>query len=142
MRGTGFMVELTSEEYEAAVARGKTRMHGPRAKSAHYDAGRNRVIVRLTTGVEIGFAPRDAQGLQSASAEDLNAIELEAFGLGIHFPRLDVDLYVPALLKGILGSKRWMAARAVTGEAGHAAAQSRRDGNPGRRRRKIISSRG
>ena len=49
MRGTGFMVELTSEEYEAAVARGKTRMHGPRAKSAHYDAGRNRVIVRLTT---------------------------------------------------------------------------------------------
>jgi hypothetical protein len=27
-------------------------------------------------------------------------------GSGIHFPRLDADLYVPALAKGILGSRR------------------------------------
>ena len=86
-------------------------MSGPRAESAHYDAGRNRVIIRLTTGVEIGFAPRDVEGLQQASVADLRAIEVEAFGLGIHFPALDADLYVPALLEGVLGSKRWMAAR-------------------------------
>jgi hypothetical protein len=29
------------------------------------------VIVRLTTGIEIGFAPRDAECLQDASAGDL-----------------------------------------------------------------------
>jgi len=29
-------------------------------------------------------------------------------------PTLDTDLYVPTLLKGILGSKRWMAARLAT----------------------------
>lgn len=85
-------------------------MRGPRAESVHYDAGRNRVVVRLTTGIEMAFVPRRVEGLQHASAADLKTIELEAFGLGIHFPKLDVDLYVPALLKGVLGSKRWMAA--------------------------------
>ena len=105
------MDELNAEEFGAAKARGKARMRGPRAESAHYDAGRNRVVVKLTTGIEIGFAPRDVEGLQHASTEDLKSIEVEAFGLGIHFPTLDADLYVPALLKGVLGSKRWMAAR-------------------------------
>jgi len=105
------MVDLTTEQFEAANARGEARLRGPRAKSAHYDAGRNRVIVRLTTGVEIGFALRDMEGLQHASTDDLKVIEVEAFGLGVHFPRIDADLYVPALLEGVLGSKRWMAAQ-------------------------------
>ena len=105
------MGELTTEQFEAAKKRGEHRMLGPRAASAHFDAGRDRVIVRLTTGVEIGFAPRNAQGLEHASRADLAVIEVEASGLGIHFPRLDADFYVPALLQGILGSKAWMAAR-------------------------------
>jgi hypothetical protein len=105
------MAELTTEQYEAAMARGAARLRGPRAERAHYDAGRDRVIVRLTTGVEIGFAPRDAEGLQHASREGLATIEVEAHGLGIHFPLLDADFYVPALLDGVLGSKSWMAAR-------------------------------
>lgn len=102
------MVDLTTEQFEAARARGEARMLGPRAGSAHYDAGRNRVIVRLTTGVEIGFSPRDVEGLQHARLEDLRTIEVEAFGLGIRFPTLDADLYVPTLLEGVLGSKAWM----------------------------------
>jgi len=105
------MADLTKEEFEAAKARGEARLRGPRAESAHYDAGRNRIIVRLTTGVELGFAPRNVEGLQHASADDLKVIEVEAFGLDIHFPKLDADLYVPALLQGVLGSKRWMAAQ-------------------------------
>ncbi|MBV9747919.1 MAG: DUF2442 domain-containing protein, partial [Acetobacteraceae bacterium] len=105
------MVELTTEQFEAARARGEERLRGPRALSAHYDAGRDRVIVRLTTGVEIGFAPRDAEGLQQATREDLAEVVVQALGLGIRFPRLDADLYVPALLEGVLGSKSWMAAQ-------------------------------
>ena len=49
------------------------------------------------------------EGLQHASVDDLKAIEVEGFSLGIHFPRLDADLYVPALLEGVRGSKRRMA---------------------------------
>ena len=140
------MAEPSAEEFEAAVARGNARMRGPRAASAHYDAGRNRIVVRLTTGVEIGFAPRDAEGLQHASAEDLKSIEVEAFGLGIHFPRLDADLYVPALLKGMLGSKRWMTARIRTA-GGRARSPSNsiatgQTGKPaGRRRTRAIRDR-
>lgn len=86
------MAELTTGRFKAAKARGEARMRGPRAVSAHYDAGRNRVIIRLITGVEIGFAPRDVEGLQHASTGDLKAIEVEALGLGIHFPTIDADL--------------------------------------------------
>jgi hypothetical protein len=71
-------------------------MRGPRAESAHYDARRNRVIIRLTTGVEIGFALGDVKGLQRVSTADLRLIEVEAFGLGIHFPAINADLHVPA----------------------------------------------
>lgn len=134
------MDEPTTKQFEEAKARGDARLQGPRAESAHYDAGRNRVIVRLTTGVEIGLAPKDVEGLHDASADDLKVIEVEPFGLGIHFPRLDADLYVPALLEGVLGSKRWMAAR--LGRLGGAsrseakAAASRANGKRGGRPRK------
>jgi hypothetical protein len=40
----------------------------------------------------MGFAPRDAEGLRHAASEDLATIEVEPFGLGIHFQRLDADL--------------------------------------------------
>ncbi|MER8672015.1 DUF2442 domain-containing protein [Mesorhizobium sp. M1156] len=29
-------------------------------------------------------------------------------GLGLHWPQLDADVDVPALLQGVFGSKRWM----------------------------------
>lgn len=98
-------------EFAAAKARGDARMRGPRAESAHYDEARDRVVVRLTTGLEIAFAPADAQGLERATPDDLRAVRVEALGLGLHFPALDADLYVPGLLEGALGSRAWMAAR-------------------------------
>ena len=30
-------------------------------------------------------------------------------GTGIGFPDLDVDLYLPALIEGVYGNRRWMA---------------------------------
>ncbi len=105
------MVELTTEQFEAAKVRGEARLCGPRAERAHYDAGRGRMIVRLTTSVEIGFAPQNAEGLQNAKRDDLPVIEVNAFGLGIYFPRLNADFYVRALLEGALGSKAWMTAK-------------------------------
>jgi hypothetical protein len=36
--------------------------------------------------------------------------------LGIYFSKLDADLYLPAILEGFFGSKKWMASR--LGEAG------------------------
>jgi hypothetical protein len=128
------MAELTTEAFEAA----KARMRGPRAESAYYDADRNRIIVRLTAGGEIGFAPSDVEGLQHVLNEDLKSVEVEAFGLGLQFPALDADLYVPVLLEGVFGSKQWMAAQfgAAGGRARSPAkaaasrANGRRSGRP------------
>lgn len=138
------MVELTPQQFAAAKSRGEERLRGPRAESAHYDAGRDRVIVRLTTGVEIGFAPADAEGLQHASPDQLAEIDVDPFGLSIRFPRLDADFYVPALLEGMLGSKSWMATRlGAAGGRSRTAAKagaSRENGKRGGRPRKSAAT--
>lgn len=113
--------ELTDEQFEAARARGaETLRRGPLAESVRYDRERDRIVVRLNTGIEIGFAPADAQGLADASPAALANVEIAEFGLGLHWPMLDADHWVPALAQGILGSEKWMerrrAARAEAAE--------------------------
>jgi len=68
-------------------------------------------VIRLSSDLEVSFSPRAAQGLEHATPADLQKIEVTPSGFGVHFPKLDADLYVPAILEGFLGSKKWMAAR-------------------------------
>src|SRR3546814_5189296 len=81
------------------------------AVSARYDRRTARIVVDLNTGVQIAFPPRLAEGLADASPADLAEIEISPAGLGLHWPKLDADVYVPALLQGVFGSRRWMAAQ-------------------------------
>ena len=80
---------------------------GPLATAARYAAGR--IHVELDNGCAFEFPAEHAQGLAGAKASELQTIEISAAGLGLHWPKLDADLYVPALVKGMLGTKRWMA---------------------------------
>ena len=66
--------------------------------------------MQLNTGIEVTFPPELAEGLAGASPDDLAEIDVSPTGMGLHWPRLDADLYVPALLRGALGSRSWMAA--------------------------------
>jgi hypothetical protein len=50
-----------------------------------------------------------AQGQEGARPAQLANIEISPSGLGLHFPQLDADLYLPALLQGFLDSRQWMA---------------------------------
>jgi hypothetical protein len=83
----------------------------PRALSAHYDRKSGRIVVHLSSKLIVSFSPLDAQGLEHAKRSDLREIEISPSGFGIRFPKLDADLYLPALLEGFLGSRAWMAAR-------------------------------
>jgi len=82
--------------------------------------------------------------LETAKPSQLNEIEITPSGFGIHFPKLDADLYVPGLLEGFLGSKRWMASR--LGQAGGQSrssakrAASRANGRLGGRPKKVAGS--
>jgi hypothetical protein len=80
---------------------------GPVAKLAKYAAGR--VHVELDNGCAFEFPVAQAQELANAKPSDLRQVQVTASGLGLYWPTLDADLYVPNLLKGVLGTKRWMA---------------------------------
>jgi hypothetical protein len=67
-------------------------------------------VVNLNTGLELAFPPRLAQGLEHAKPTELADVELSPSGFGIHFPKVDAHVYLPALLQGVFGSKAWMAA--------------------------------
>ena len=104
---------ITDKEFEAANRRGaEKKATFPSAVSVRYDRRVSRVVITLATGLELAFSPKHAQGLEHAHPTDLADAEISPSGLGIHFPRLDADIYLPALLEGFLGSKRWIAARA------------------------------
>jgi hypothetical protein len=99
-------------EFETATKRAERRRTGePAAVAARYDPERDRVVVELRSGYEVAFPPRRAQGLEKAKPSDLDVIEISPSGFGLHFPKLDADLWLPALLDGVFGSRRWMAAR-------------------------------
>ncbi|MFP5205529.1 MAG: DUF2442 domain-containing protein [Acidobacteriota bacterium] len=112
----------------------------PHATSARYDRRLGRVLIELSTGIAVAFSPRDAQGLEGATAVQLKTIEISPSGFGIHFPKLDADLYLPALLEGLLGSRKWMASRlGAKGGAARSsakAAAAKRNGRKGGRPRK------
>ena len=116
----------------------------PQAVSARYDRVSGRVVIDLSSKLSVSFSPRDAQGLEHAKPSQLDEIEISPSGFGIHFPKLDADLYVPALLEGFLGSTKWMAAR--LGQRGGQSqsrakkAASRANGKLGGRPRKRIES--
>lgn len=132
------------DEFDQATARAQSqRDTGPTAVAARYDRRIHRVVVSLNTGLEVGFKPGDAQGLETATPQDLSVIEISPSGFGLHFPKLDADLYLPALLEGLLGSKAWMAAR-LGGQGGKVrspakAAASRKNGQLGGRPRKDVA---
>lgn len=83
----------------------------PRAVSAHYDRRTGRVVIRLNSKLDVSFSPHDVEGLENATPAQLDPIEISPSGFGIHFPKLDADVYLPALLEGFLGSRKWMASR-------------------------------
>ena len=81
----------------------------PKAVSAKYDRRIRRIVVQLSSNLGIFFSPQQAEGLEDATPEQLSEIEISPSGYGLHFPQLDADLYLPAMLEGVFGSERWMA---------------------------------
>jgi hypothetical protein len=76
----------------------------PAAVSVHYDRRVARVVIVLASGLELAFSPKQAQGLELARPADLADAEISPSGMGIYFPHLDVDLYIPSMREGFFGS--------------------------------------
>jgi hypothetical protein len=102
---------VTEKEFTEAEARMQALRQAGHAVAARYDRKASRIVVRLSTGLELAFPPALAEGLADAAPADLAEIEISPAGLGLHWPKLDAELYIPALLQGVFGSRRWMAAQ-------------------------------
>ena len=136
---------ITDRDRLAAEANMQTELKGhPKAIRARYDRRMSRVIIALDHGLELAFPPRLAQGLEHATPAELGTIEISPLGDGLYWPAIDADLYVPALLQGVFGSKSWMARQlgAAGGRArsGPKVAAARENGRKGGRPRKLASA--
>jgi hypothetical protein len=102
-------VVTTDAEIEAALVRAKLRAKEPRALTVEHIPALNLLIVGLSNGRRLVLPVEDLQGLEKATHQQMRNCELLGHGTGISFPELDVDLYVPALIEGVYGNRRWMA---------------------------------
>lgn len=132
---------IDNDIVETANRRGAAKKAAfPAVVAARYDRRIARIVITLDTGLDLAFAPHLAQGFEQATPADLDVIEISPSGLGVHFPKIDADIYVPALIEGLLGTKRWMAAE--NGKAGGRsitpakAAAARENGKAGGRPKK------
>ena len=99
---------LDEASFAKATQRGRRILSsGPVAKMARYETGR--IHVELNNGCAFALSVEPTQGLAGAKVSDLRKIEVTAAGLGLYWPTLDVDLFVPTLVKAVLGTKLWMA---------------------------------
>lgn len=81
----------------------------PCATGAHYDRASGRVVVDLANGCSYAFPPHLMQDLHCASTEDLARVVVDGVGFNLHWPSLDVDFYLRALVAGIFATRAWMA---------------------------------
>lgn len=136
-------MEVTEGEFEQAEERMQALRRAGHVVAAHYDRSSALVVATLDTGVAVSFPPAMVEGLAGMASDDLAEIEISPAGLGLHWPKLDADVYMPALLLGVFGSKSWMARQLGTA-GGHArsaakAAASRENGRKGGRPRKTAN---
>jgi len=136
--------ELLEEEIRLANERSRQRLlNEPHIIQARYDAKLRNIVVVLSSNAWFGFPPEIAQGLQNATATQLKKIEITPSKFGIHFPLLDAQFDITALMQGHFGSRKWMAARlGATGGASRSKAKvtaARANGKLGGRPRKTAS---
>jgi hypothetical protein len=135
-------VVTTDAEIETALERAKHHEGGTVALAVDHVPDLNLLIVRLSNGRRLVLPVEDLQGLGKATHAQIENVELLGKGTGIRFPEIDVDLYVPALIEGVYGNRRWMAQLGKKGgrarsEAKRRAAQT--NGAKGGRPRRAVA---
>ena len=138
---------LTDEMILAQIPRARAHAESgahPKARSVRYDSESGRILVELDNGCLLGFPAELAQGLRGSQPEDLADVEVAMGGTALRWERLDDDLLVAGLVRGVFGSRPWMReiARELGSRGGRArteakAAAARRNGRKGGRPRRV-----
>ncbi|MBB6145594.1 hypothetical protein HNQ77_003555 [Silvibacterium bohemicum] len=138
-------IVTTDAEIDRAIARAESLEGELRVTAVEYrpSPGLDLLILKLSDGHRLLIPREDLEGLQSATRDQIARVEILGDGTGLHWPSLDLDYYVPNLLRGVYGTKRWMAqigrsGGSVTSKAKKRA--SRANGLKGGRPRKVVAA--
>lgn len=94
-------IDISDEMIMRARRAGAESLNGPRAVAARYLADRQRIEIDLSSGWSIQV-PRSFSALTAnADAAACAQIEITDSGLGLHWPLLDDDWYVPAVVEAL-----------------------------------------
>ncbi len=120
-------VVTTDTEIDYAIKRAKHMPREPRVTEVEYrkGPGLDLFILKLSDGHRHVVPREDLQGLQSATKDQIARVEIIGHGTGLHWPALNLDHYVPSLLRRVYGNKKWMAEIGRSGGSVKIAAKKR-----------------
>ncbi len=127
-----------------AVAR-RSRTTAPHAVTAAVDARTSMLQISLTNGGSLGIPLALIPELRGASRAVLKDVRVGPFGIGVHWPALDVDLSVAGLAEVVLGRSTLLRAAGAAGGGVTSKAKAdaaRRNGQKGGRPRGRTSAGG
>jgi hypothetical protein len=105
-------VITTNDEIDQALENAKQQCEAMLVTAVEYRSNPelDMLVLGLSDGHRHLVARENVEGLQSATPEQIAHVEILGGGTGLRWPELDFDLYVPALLQNVYGTRRWMAA--------------------------------
>jgi Protein of unknown function (DUF2442) len=131
-------VITTNAEIDQAIERAGVLEDEPRVIAVEYrpGAGLDLLILKLSDGHRQLIPREDLEGLENTSREQIGHIEIIGNGTGLHWPDLNLDHYVPALLRNVYGTRHWMTMIGRRGGSNQSAAKrkaAQRNGQKGGR---------
>ena len=90
---------VNDAQIAAARAAGERSLQAPRAVAVRYLRVRDRVEIDLASGWSVQVPRSFSARLAEASLADCERVELVDAGLGLHWPAIDEDWYVPAVIE-------------------------------------------
>ena len=111
---------------------------GPRASKARVLSRGTVLQLEMTNGVVVRLPVALVPGLSKASPSERGRVEVAGRGGGLHWPRLDLDLSVAALVSSAFEGREWMGELGRLGgrqSSSAKAAAARKNGRKGGRPR-------
>ena len=90
---------VDNAQIAAARATGEATMQAPRAVAARYLPSRDRIEIDLASGWSVQVPRSFSARLAAASIHDCEVIEIVDSGLGLHWPAIDEDWFVPSVIE-------------------------------------------
>lgn len=127
---------LEDRAYHEATERGE-RAQAMLPVAVRFDGASRRIVIDFDNGTTFLVPAERLQGLEGASAAQLNEVELLG-ETGLHWESLDVDFTIEGLMRGLFGTARFMEAQRRGGRSRSDAkiAASRANGAKGGRPRR------